>query len=544
MKYSQEEIQTPHRFETMKKRQKIRVGGARSKTKQQESSFLKKAGKLKEHPEYLVPECDEQRSFSCPFTKLQKQLDIVYKNRDSPNKIEKLARKGDHIARAYASMIKLHSEGKIPMFAAARMPWGEVSYVMRNHIGKEKQIGVQHFDDPKLRLLAYADIIKKKGVTIYSLRDRLMCHCANKAFLKPPDEFITFALASITPKLKKDLSCPHLDRKAIEDGTEKKSYLEIHWKTADKQLYLCTHCAGKTNTFGDISQYIGSKQVREHFDVNFHYNLNCDSRSGDCGCQRFLENFPDLKKDYLKGQLSDEAYIKKTENKIKENIIDSNEKFYVHNQRCFGEDPKAFLASLGADELVTRALEIALKKRKGPVVVQEQSPVQLLKEMWSESGLDILRDLTSSYDEARRLYEENSPDEISPVRIIRMARDHERHANIKKNLPSYDSLPPKARFADAVARAYKLHGKDVAVREVAGRKTDETAALAFAFYRSFGMAEKIEWKFSKEQKDYGGFLEKFVEQLLKAEDEDYHSALQAILQASGSTENIKRPKVP
>lgn len=524
----------------MKKRQKIRLGGARSKTKQQESSFLKKAGQLKEHPEYLIPECDERRSFACPFTKLQKMLDNVYRNRDNPGKIEKLARKGDHIARAYASMIKIHSEGKISMFAAARMPWGEVSYVMRNHIGKEKQIGVQHFDDPKIRLLAYADVIKKKGIIIYSLKDRMVCHCANKAFLKPPEEFITFALTHITPKLKKDLACPHLNREAIEKGTEKKSYLEIQWKTAEKRLFLCKHCAGKTNTFGEISQYIGSKRVREHFDVNFHYNLKCDTSSGDCGCQRFLENFPDLKKDYLKGQLSDEGYINKTESKIKEDVTDSNEKFYIHGQRCFGNDSQAFLVSLGADELVMRALEIALEKRKGPVVVQEQSPVQLLKEMWSESGLDILRDLTSNDEEARRLFEENNPDEISPVRIIRMARDHERHAQIKKNLPSYGSLPPKARFADAVARAYKLHGKDVAVREVAGRKTDETAALAFAFYRSFGMAEKVEWKFSKEQKDYGIFLETFVKQLLKAEDEDYHSALQAILQASGSTEEIKR----
>ena len=121
------------RHGTMKKQQKIRIGGARSKTKLQEKTFLKKAEKLKEHPEYLIPTCNESKSFRCPFTKLQKQLDMVYKNRDDPARIEKLAKKGDHIARAYASMIKIHADGKIPvsMFMAAKMPWGEIKYVMR-----------------------------------------------------------------------------------------------------------------------------------------------------------------------------------------------------------------------------------------------------------------------------------------------------------------------------------------------------------------------------------------------------------------------------
>jgi len=529
----------------MKKQQKIRLGGARSKTKQQEAAFLKKAGKLKDHPELLIPECEDPGSRSRnPFIKLKKQLDLVYRNRDNIDRIEKLSRKGDHIARAYASMIKIHADGKIPvsMFMAAKMPWGEIKYVMRKNIEKDKLIGVQHFDDPKVRLLAYANIIKKKGLTIYSFRGRMVCHTAPMAFEKPPAEFIKFALSTITPKLRKDLTCHHLSKEAIENGTEKRNYLELHWKTADRRLYLCKHCSGPTNTFGEISQYIGSKQVREHFDVTFHYNLQCDSSPGDCSCQNFRENFPELKKNYMKSQLSDREYITKTGNRLRESFTDSTEKLYIHGSRCFSEDMNGFLDSLGGDELVRRSLEIALKKRQGPVVVQEQTPVQLLKEMWSDSGLDILRNFTKDAADAKRIFDENNPDEISPVRIIRMARDHKRHVEIKKNLPSYDTLPKKAKFADAIARAYKLYGKDAAVREVSSRKTEETAALAFAFYRSFGMAGKMEWKFSKEQKDYGQFLEKFVEQLLVTEAEDYHSALQAILQASGSTEEIKRSK--
>jgi len=526
----------------MKKTHRIRLGAARSKTKQQEKAFLKKAGEIKEHPERLIPECDKKRSILCPFSRLQKQLKVIYNNRDNPEKIEKFTKKGDHIARAYASMIKIYSDGKIPMFAAAKTPWGEVKYVMRSHIARDKQVGVQNYDDPKIRLLAYADIIKKRGITIYSLKDKMICYCPSMKFNKPPKEFIDFALSRISAKLDKTLSCPHLDSEMIEKESEKRSYLEIHWKTAEKKIYLCKACAEQhgTNTFSEITQYIGSKVVKEHFDVNYHLNIKCLSLKGGCICRTFLKNLPELKEDYKKGKLTDLEYINKTENQIKKKILNSNEKLYIHGTRCFGSDMGSFLDSLKVDSMLRHALEISLNKRSKPVFLQDESPVHLLKEMWDDAGVDILKELCGDEAVARRLFEENNPDEVSPTRILRMAKDYKALEEIKKRLPVYESLPEKAEFADHIARSYKLYGKDTALREIKARMSESTRALAFAFYLSLNASEKVSWKFSEEEKNYGSFLKPFAESLLKVEGEEYHNSLQRILQAAGSTEKIEK----
>jgi hypothetical protein len=529
-------------MEHMAKKHKVRLRAARSKTKNQEQIFLDKAARLTDHPEYLIPECDDKGGFfGGPFTKLKKQLDQVYQSREDLPRMKRLTSKGEHIPRAYAGMVMFHLEKKTPsILTGFPTPWGdEVKYIRVGNVNPRTLVGVQHFEDPRLRLFAFMDLVRKKGLTIYSFEKRMVAYTAQHALDPPPKEFIDFVVKKISPRLNRDLSCSHLNKGAIQQGSSKESYLEIGWKTADNKIYLCRHCTEETNTFGEISQYVVSPEFRQHFDINYHYTLQC--KTPGCPCQDFLVNDPGLKELYLKLKLSDEQYISETEKKIKEELLKADQNLFIHGSRCFGADMEAFLGSLKPDDLTLRALTVALKEHKGAVLVSDQSPAQLLQELWEETGEKVLCEFTTDSGEAQRIFKESREKNILPIRAIRLSLDRKRFEEIDKALPGYTSLPVKAAFADRIAREYKFNGKDSAIRELASSKTEGTAALSFAFHLCFATAGTVEWKYSKEQMDYAGFLRKFVSQLLEAEGEEYHFALQAVVQAAGSTEKVPEP---
>ncbi len=525
----------------MKKQRSYRIRGARSSTAHQKSSFLKKAAELKDHPEYLLPECDDT-SFFGPFTKLKKQLDLVHRFSDNLEKVKKFMKKGDPIARAYAAMIKVHHDGSIGDFAVYRTPWGdELKLLKRGNIPNEKLVGVQYYDDSRTRLIAFRDIVIKRGLTLYSFKDRMVCYSMKRAFESPPEEFISFALSKVDIKLKRDSCCHHLNRERIEAGKESSSYLEIQWKTAERKIYICRNCAGEeTSTFINITNYFASSKHKAHFDVHYNYHMECRSKEEGCACRDFVQNSEKLKDKYLGGHLSDMGYIKATEEQIMEDIMKSSRTLYISKSVCYGQDLSAFLASLNLDETARKAMEVALLKQKGPLAISDQSPGQLLKEMWEDVGLTVLQEFTGDEELAKKVYDEHKVEETSPLRIIRAALDYTRHEKVLMSLPLYDTLPPKANFANSIARTYKISGKDAAVRELASKKTEATAALAYAFYLSFGVAEKMAWKFSKEQTDYGIFLKEFVDRLLKGEGDEYHETLKTLNQAAGSTEGFER----
>ena len=143
-----------------------RSSGIKSASKGQQDKLNKRARKLSEKPSLLIPECiGECRS--CDLEKLEAKLIKISKFRGNSNVLQKLAKSGGQMERAYAVMLILDEEDSAPFLGVARMSSGEVSYANRGKVKKEILIGVQHYDDPKFGLLAYSDFALKKNLHLY-----------------------------------------------------------------------------------------------------------------------------------------------------------------------------------------------------------------------------------------------------------------------------------------------------------------------------------------------------------------------------------------
>jgi hypothetical protein len=103
----------------------------------------------------------------------------------------------------------------------------------------------------------------------------------------------------------------------------------------------------------------------------------------------------------------------------------------------------------------------------------------------------------------------------------------------------YKSLPPLATFADTVARTYMTFGEKKALVEIKNHPdTPKAKSIAYAFLLALGKGTEIKWKYSKEEIDYGEFLQGYAKKLLTVGPEQYSLVLQELLTVSGSSETI------
>ena len=125
--------------------------------------------------------------------------------------------------------------------------------------------------------------------------------------------------------------------------------------------------------------------------------------------------------------------------------------------------------------------------------------------------------------------------------MLKSATSKARKDQIESALPKYRDLPQVAAFADRIVRTYKAKGKKSALMEVnKGQSSPDTKlkSVRYAFLLAFSAATGKEWQFTKEETDFGVFLEDYAQKLMEAEGDDYHDSLQELLKASGSTQKI------
>ncbi len=229
---------------------------ARIASKVMEKDLLAKAKLLMDDPQIILPECAEDCG-SCPFRKTRSRMEKISKFKDNPNKLAKLAKSGDKLARAYAATIALAHENKTPYLATATYPAGTITYALRGKTPREKLIGVQNFDSPKWRVLSVLDLVNKKGLHFYSYGDDFIC---TGRFSRPPQEYVKLAAESVgAGKLEGDTYvCPH--NPALTD------HMEFDWVSAGKRILLCDQCTARIkNTLSKLAEGLAVPNVLSDF---------------------------------------------------------------------------------------------------------------------------------------------------------------------------------------------------------------------------------------------------------------------------------------
>jgi hypothetical protein len=532
-----------------------RIRGPRAASRSQQRELVRKAKALRENPELVLPDLEAcgGNCFLCPFVGALKRMERICGMADSKGKLEKMARSGDPISKAYAATLLLgiredrdEKDSKkgsgVQTVGQAMTPFGLAIYAMRGSADRSKLIGVQHYDNPALRLMMVIDLVRKKKLHIYSLKDRMICTGKTP---NPPAEFIDYMMDFLKTSLKSDgdtYSCFHLDKKKIEE--EEGPFLEIRWISAGKTIALCRRCAKSSgNTFARFLERMAIPRPRDDFDITVRGVLRCEGDCEDCLLDAIVPE-AEIVEDYLHGKISDSDFIQKFSQQALKAIKEGEDKIYIIKDRCFGKDRKAFLKALSASEEERLALRAIMRKLKGAIIVEGESASKLLSQHWKELGKEAIMAIVDDEEVAEKIFKESDVHKKTASQILKEALVLAREKGIISELPEYDKLPAVAKFADEIARIFKTGGKNDAVRAVEKHRTEETGVktVAYAFLLTFGREASKAWIYTESEKDFAEYIKPAVKKLLEAEPADYHDALQNLLRSTGSTEKISPSK--
>ena len=515
-----------------KKNMRLRVN-ARITSKVREKDLIAKAEALKEDHELVLPTCSE-KCRGCPFIRTRLHLERVAKYKDDPRRLEKLATKGDKLARAYAATIGLAHEKKAPYLASAKYPRGTAMFALRGKTSREKLIGVQNYDSPQWRVLSVLDLVKKRRLHFYSYEDSFVC---TGRVPNPPSDYIKMAAESVGANREDERGhyCPH--------DPEHTNHVEYSWVGADKTVFLCDACATKTkNVLSKLAEGMAVPNVLDSIEVSVKRPLEMEP--GAKGCEGLLDMPVDkgLLEDYSSGKIGDRELIDKHMEDVEGELARKSDRVFVKGDRCFGDDLDAFVSAMTSDDLEARALKGLLDDVGHPVVVGSGDTVnKLMASYWVDHGKRALRAVVS--EEIADNYFDDSDEAVkSPMKIIRRAAKKSQHEAVDSKIPRYEGLGTYGSFVDKVARAYKSGGSSTASAIIeADSSTDHRKrSISHAFDLSFGITTRA-WRLTDEEKEFGKHLEKFAKRLTQSKGPDeHHSAFVTFLREAGVTEEFTR----
>lgn len=512
-------------FTQMAKKYKTMRSFARTAPKSQEKHLIDNAKKLQEDPFLLLPSCTNDASRY--FQKLRKQLAKIHRHATDEKKLEKLSHKKG-LDGALAGTYLLAISEKAPYLAALSFPSGDITYAQRGKADKEKLIGVQHFDDPVFRLCGIKDIVFKKKLHVYSWDAGYVCTGKDPT---PPSEFVGFITKTLGMASRDNVvSCAHIPTQTVKKKEcLSLNYLRIDWKPAQIVIAICENCAKSTkNTMFTISKYILQQNLSDDFDVQVITQVGKHDVLSDV--QKSTH-----RQDYLNGRVSDYEYIKRIAKSQEDHVKQAVEKIYVLDGVSFGADQMRFIEALQPTAYQKEALEFFLEKNQEPIIVSKTSPGKILERFWDQYGSAFLESLVEDVGMAASLLKLDE----TPDNIITLAFEYKQRRMILSRLPVYHSLPPLASFVDTVARTYMTFGEKKALTEIKNHPDEPKAkSIAYAFLLALGKGTDVKWKYSKEEVEYGEFLQDHAKKLLTAEPEHYSTKLQELLTASGSSEEL------
>lgn len=515
-----------------KKNMRLRVN-ARITSKVREKDLLAKAEALKEDFELVLPTCS-QKCRGCPFIRTRMHLERVSRSKDDPRRLEKLAGKGDKLARAYAATVGLAHDKKAPYLASAKYPRGTVMFALRGKTSREKLIGVQNYDSPRWRVLSVLDHVKKRKLHFYSYGDSFVCTGREPG---SPIEYIRIAARSVGATKEDDSSfqCAH-DPRTV-------NHVEYAWVGTGKTVHLCDACATRSkNVLSKLAEGMAVPEVLDSIDISIKRPLKTTSSAS--GCEDLLDHPIDreLLEDYSSGKIGDRELIDKHMDDVKAELTKQSRRVFVRGDQCFGEDANTFVETITTDPLEVDALKGLLAEIKHPVVVDSGDTVnKLMATYWLEHGKNALKAIVS--DKLAEKYFDGSDEAVnSPMKIIRRAAKNAEREAVNSKIPRYDGLGTYGKFIDDVARAYKTSGSTEAsaIIDAESSADHRTRAVAHAFDLSLGITTRA-WRLTKEEKDLGKHLKQYAVKLIKSESpDDHHSAFAAFMREAGVVEEFTR----
>ena len=495
-----------------KKRMKLR--GIKHTPKRLESEILERSKNLWEDPSLIRPKC-AGKCFICPFNRTFSAISKIDKIKDDPDALIKMASKGtDDIFKAYCATISLYAAGSVPYLATAKLAGEEVSFAQRGAVGNDKLIGAQYYNDPKIRLLLFNNIAKKKGLHIYSFGDEIVC--AKKPNM--PSDYIYDAFWDTPYEFPDDeLQCGH----------EAEGTLVIRVPSAGEEIRICSNCAKEVSTLQFLISRIAAVDVLDDFEVYVDHKYH---KEGEDGLTR-IEG--DTLKKYSVGLMNDVNVLNSVLRDKIGNLRNGETATFIIGTKNYGSDMDGFIADLKGTEAEISAVTSYLKKNPCSVIIRSEKASEALAVIWND-----YRNVIASFTNDEIAVSFGDVSKMNPAQVVNDAYRKFISYDVVSQLPEFKRPGTVTVYADTYAKAAKVGGaemlKDSILKMIP--KDTKTRSLSVAFTDALGI-EAIA-KCTKEEKDFADYLLPFVKQLLDSTGEKYRDSMNTLLTAIGCGERV------
>ena len=536
-----------------KKSYRVRTS-ARTASKGLEKELKMKAKKLARDPSLILPRCTVNVPY---FNKLEKKLKSVQEYKDDRSKLVKYSKKGDRLVRAYAGTLLLLHEEKISYLAVFPSPFGEVGFAMRGTTDKEKLVGVQNYDDPRLKMMAYLKDVKKKKLFLFITDDELICTGDDP---KPPKVVIDQLPKRIKGDVKRKgniIFSKDLDPNTVEKrGPSKEPYLTVRWEPADITIAKSLTFArqNEDNTFATCAQYMASTKISNYFSVEAVVKPICD-RGKKCPCNpppkkeeklSFIERLgkvkpPTNEETYLEGKLMDHRLIEKEWDDYHQRLIEVGETVYIVGNICYGGDRKKLIDSLDPSPEERKVFKIFLKLHSGPIISPETSVNRIIAPHWEEIGKELLKEILGDEKTAERIYKKYPVPRYQPMTVVEEGKFLLEEKRIRSKLPKPVDPHPMIEFAYECAIAYLVRGKNGASKVLKRFPGDDIKlkAAKYAFVEHLGLSKTSGWSYTTHEVGYAQGMDTIVDKIVTEDPKTFREGLRRLWKATGSTVDLK-----
>jgi hypothetical protein len=535
-----------------KKNYKVRTG-ARTASKGLEKELKRKAKRLAQDPTLALPRLTTDVPY---FKGLEKKLKDIQSHKDSRQALEKASKKGDRLARAYAGTLLLNHEDKIQYLAVIRTPFGDIGYALRGSTSREKLAGVQNYDDPRIKMMAYIEEVKKKKLFMFITEDEVICTGSDP---HPPKEVIEPLPKRLGKDMKRSGNVIH-SRDLNPEGVGNRKplsepYLVVRWVPADLDMArsLTQARQNEDNIYATCASYMATDKISRHFEVDVVVMPVC-SRDSNCPCHPppreeekmgFLERLGKVKPptntdNYLEGKLMDHRLIEKERAEYEERLKETGRTVYIIGNTCYGDSPDDLLKSLKlkGDELkITRRF---LELHKGAILSEDPSPNRIMAPFWEEVGEQLIADLVDNKEIAKKIFKEYPVPRYQPLTVVEEARFLLEEKRVRDLLPEPVDPPRMIQFAYECAVSYLVRG-EVGASKVLDTFTGDDIKLKaakYAFVKHLNLAKTSGWSYTTHEVGYAQGMDEIVGRIITEDPEGFKAGLRELWKATGSTKDL------
>jgi len=505
------------------------------------NELREKARALADNPDLAAPRCAGACVFLSPIKQARQQIAKIHAHRDDPGYLNKAAKRGNELARAYAATLQLRDVDEIPYVAEFRMGTERVPYVMRGNAKPFYLVGLQHYDDRALRLLSVGPFVKKRGIYVFSTDDGLVC--TGKRAL-PPSVFVTEEARALDlsphPDDASRFVCEHGGADAVgttpTGGEMIRAAIVLSWTAANVRFERCARCA-RDSMAGTLIKHMAGPTLYEQFSVDVVLSA-IDNAVGETP-EVAWQLGKDIGDAYRRGSLPDTAVVTAAQAARLSAVAEWTWPWFIAGDQSYGDDVDEFLEALAASPAETAALRPVLAARDRPLVLTRASSARALAAVWPDHGEDLLRHAGGDDAVARYHTAEVTPE--SAADLVRRAFHDASRERASADLPSYDKLSPVMHVVDTIARAFRLQGQAAAARVAKRIDAPPTAGGAvLALLQAMDADASQRWRFRPIDSERAEALAAVARDLLHQPPDAYDGVLQAFATACGEAAPQKR----